>query len=282
MASRYSKIQSTLFSSEKFQQLNEFQKNVYIYLLICPHGNSAGLFKLKEGYATTDLKCSTQRYRNALDKLKEVGLIEHFDEIIFIYQFLKFNSYTNPKHAQGSVKEIQEYIDTPLYILLYNDIKAYCIDYIDEFPEPKKPIESLSKAYREGISTKTNTNTKTNNKTKTIGGGGDSRYNKYADIVSEEENPKEKQQPLFTEPETLKITKVQLKAYEEFEKYFKTESIAFEFINKQGIYELVEAFGYPAVSKAIEKAAGRIPPPEQPLNYIKSVTENKEFGKVPP
>jgi len=82
MASRYSKIQSTLWTSDKFNAAKEFSKIVYLYLLSCPHGNSAGFFKLPEGYATTDLKCSQQRYENAIADLKSVGLIEYDGDIV--------------------------------------------------------------------------------------------------------------------------------------------------------------------------------------------------------
>ena len=153
MASRYSKVQSTLFNSEKFRKLNDFQKNVYVYLLISPHGNSAGFYKLNEGYAAVDLNCTIQRYKNALQAIKDVGLIEYDGDIIFIRQFLKFNPYTNPKHAQGSYREIEDLIDNPLYSLFYEDVKAYCIAYIEQFPEPKKAIDSLSIGYAKAIET---------------------------------------------------------------------------------------------------------------------------------
>ena len=74
MASRYSKVQSTLFNSEKFRKLNDFQKNVYVYLLISPHGNSAGFYKLNEGYAAVDLDCTMQRYKCITSNKKVLNL----------------------------------------------------------------------------------------------------------------------------------------------------------------------------------------------------------------
>lgn len=141
MGSRYSKVQSTLFNSDKFRELNEFEKNVYVYLLICPHGNSAGFYLLREGYAITDLDCTMQKYKSALEKIATVGLIEVDGEIIFIRQFLKFNPYTNDSHAKGSEKEIRDFRTSNLYAMFYKEVSTHCSKYLKWF---KQPIDSLS------------------------------------------------------------------------------------------------------------------------------------------
>jgi len=167
MPSRYSKIQSTIWTSDKFNAAKEFSQKVYLYLLCCPHGNSAGLYRLPEGYAMTDLKCSQQRYQNALSDLKSVGLVEHDGDIVMVKQFLKFNPFMNPKHARGTCTEIAEFINNPLYSLLYKDVETFCIEYIEEFSKPKNSIDTVSIQYQNGISTETKTETKTKTETNT-------------------------------------------------------------------------------------------------------------------
>ena len=168
MPSRYSKIQSTIWTSDKFNTVSDFARIVYMYLLSCPHGNSAGFFRLPTGYATTDLKCSEQRYKNAIDALQDVDLIAYSCDVVLVKQFLRFNPYNNPKHAQGSRNEIGDLERHPLYSMFYEDIKNYCIGYIEEFSEPINGMDTVSIQYQDGISTKTKTNTITNTITKTI------------------------------------------------------------------------------------------------------------------
>jgi len=156
MGSRYSKVQSTLFNSDKFRKLNDFEKNVYTYLLISPHGNSAGLYRLPEGYATTDIDCSAQRYRNAIKKITDVGLIAVDGDLIFIKQFLRWNPYSSWKHTKGSVKEVKEFMDSYLYELFIKDVKEFCGDYYKEFPGVKKTIDTQSIPYRYPIDTESN------------------------------------------------------------------------------------------------------------------------------
>lgn len=82
-------------------------------------------------------------------------MIEFDGEIVFVYQFLRFNPYTNANHAKGSYKEIAEFEQSSLYALLYDEVKTHCEDYSEHFKEPqiayRKPIESLSKGFQEPI-----------------------------------------------------------------------------------------------------------------------------------
>ncbi|GAF80348.1 unnamed protein product [marine sediment metagenome] len=163
---RYSKIQSSLWDSKKFNKLNDFEKIVYMYLLTCPHGNSAGLFKLKEDYAVSDLRCTLQRYQKAVKKLC-VELICIEDDIIFIRDFIKFNPYTSGKHVKGSLKFVVEFMDTSLYKLFYSDLCKYNPNHVEYF---RKPIDTLSIPYDKPISDTgkaipTDTNTDTNKDT---------------------------------------------------------------------------------------------------------------------
>jgi hypothetical protein len=173
MASRYSKVQTSLWDSQKFNELSDFGKVVYLYLLSCPHGNSAGFFRLKESYAIADLRCTDKRYRAAILEIESAELISTDENIILVHQFLKFNAYTNKNHAKGSRKEIQDVITSRLYGLFYIEISEFCPDYavVEVF---EKPIESLSKAYQEpftdagkAFSTETYTETKTETYTET-------------------------------------------------------------------------------------------------------------------
>ncbi len=153
MASRYSKVQSTIWGSKKLKSVDDSAKLAYMYLLSCPHGNSAGIFILPIGYALTDLDWTDVKYKSAMGVLEEAELIACDGDIVFIKQFLRFNPYNNMNHAKGSFNEISGFIGSHLYGLFYEDLYTYCEKYIDEFPEPIDGIETVSKRYRNGIET---------------------------------------------------------------------------------------------------------------------------------
>ena len=150
---RYSKVQSTLWQSKKFRKLLNFDKLVFAYLLTCPHGNSAGLFEIPSGYAKDDLDCDEERYITALDKLTEVGLIDHDDhKIVFVRGFLKYNPFTNPNHAKGSAKHVETLHAERVYKEFYKDIQTHCGGYSQAFPVPLNMVsKGLGKDYQEGF-----------------------------------------------------------------------------------------------------------------------------------
>jgi len=106
---RYGKIQSQIWFDEKFIKLTPLQQRLFMYLLTCPHGNLLGLFVLKKGYITEDLKYSKD-LRKDLDKVIEKGLIEYdFDtQIVWLKNYLKHNPITNPNQEKAAIKIISE------------------------------------------------------------------------------------------------------------------------------------------------------------------------------
>lgn len=150
---RFSKVQTSLWDSERFNKVNEFSKLVYIYLLTCPHGNSVGLFKLKQAYALADLHCTDKRYNTALDNLQKAGLIKFENEVIYINQFLRFSPCMNKSHAQGNASAVSKFCDNPLYVKLYKDVERYCPDHLGAFSEPKHSVDTVQTQCQDGVDT---------------------------------------------------------------------------------------------------------------------------------
>jgi hypothetical protein len=169
--SRFSKIQSSVWSSDKFYKVNDFQRIVYLYLLSCPHGNSAGLFRLREGYAREDLRCTSVKYQESLKALKEAGLIEADGEIIFIRQFLKFNPLCNMSHATGTNKMLEDYKSSNLYGLFYEDVSQYCNGFLYLFDTVKIPYIHGVDTVLTGCHTDTDTDTDTDTESISVPGG---------------------------------------------------------------------------------------------------------------
>ena len=107
----FSKVSPALWGSERFTALpSDDARFVYLYLLTCEHQTSAGAFKLKDGYATDDLKWEASRYHTARQQLVQADLI-HLDEtasVILITRWFKHNPPMNESHFRGIAKVIQK------------------------------------------------------------------------------------------------------------------------------------------------------------------------------
>jgi len=110
----YRKIFVKIWADPTFQNLSKNAKIVFFYLMTSPHSNGIGLYVLQDGYALVDLEkiLTGEEYKEARGELVEVKMIQ-FDEeyaVVFIKNFLRYNSIGSPKHAAGVAKKI---IDLP-------------------------------------------------------------------------------------------------------------------------------------------------------------------------
>ena len=161
----YGKISTKIWNSKKFGKVSDDAKLLYLYLHTCTHVNSIGCFLLKEGYATADMKWENDRYKKAIDSLCKAYLVsfDRDESIVRIINFFTFDPFTNPKHAQGSIKialslpdcdeklNVMKDIATSKYgrdsALLMSEIDRLSIAYRNPEPEPEpepKPESSSS------------------------------------------------------------------------------------------------------------------------------------------
>lgn len=151
----FSKVSPTVWRSRKFKALtDETVKLTYLYLLTCPHGNSAGCFDLPAMYACADLDIKEPAYRKALDVLRRVGLIDfdEHDETILLVNWATFNEPTNAKHAMGLLDQLDQASSVRLKSVALNAFsKAISNKGYDQSEALSKAIDRLSKAYGEAI-----------------------------------------------------------------------------------------------------------------------------------
>lgn len=108
MSYRY--LTSAMWHDQKFQALTAEEQRLFLYLLTCPHGNIAGTFVLRTGYAAADLKALPKDLTKALARLTEAGLIAYDQEceLVMIVNFLKYNKLTNNNQKKSAADRVME------------------------------------------------------------------------------------------------------------------------------------------------------------------------------
>ena len=160
----YRKIFVKIWADPTFQNLSKNAKIVFFYLMTSPHSNGIGLYVLQDGYALVDLEktLTGEEYKEARGELAEVKMIQ-FDEeysVVFIKNFLRYNSITSPKHAVGVAKKILDlpptkFIDVFRYWITQPEIKNFAqneclISVIDKILKSKRRNHALEPQIEEG------------------------------------------------------------------------------------------------------------------------------------
>lgn len=84
-------------------------KLLYVYFLTCEHNNSAGCYRLPDGYACADLGWSAETYQAERDRLVKVELIDFDPETstVFIERWFKHNVPATTNHRKGTQRIIE-------------------------------------------------------------------------------------------------------------------------------------------------------------------------------
>jgi hypothetical protein len=100
----FSKVSVSLWQSDRFTNLpTDDARMLFLYMLTTPHGNSAGCFRLADGYAQADLRWTAERYCAARLALVDSGMIEYdaATSVVLIAKWFDHNPIMNMKHRQG-------------------------------------------------------------------------------------------------------------------------------------------------------------------------------------
>lgn len=107
----YGKVHTSFWSSANIRALSEDGRTLAIYLLTCPHGTIAGVFRLPDGYASEDLQWDSARVREGFEELFRNGFANRCETTkwVFVRKHLEWNPPENPnqrKAAQKIAKQI--------------------------------------------------------------------------------------------------------------------------------------------------------------------------------
>ena len=154
----FSKVSPTVWRSKKFRGLPSLEaRHVYLYLLTCPHANSAGCFDIHPLYAAADIGITEEQFREAIDTLSKAGLIEWDAEenTVLIGNWVEFNGPQNQKHALGILSQLAQVSSDTLRAKAFQELRAeICRKKFDREASVRKALDTLFEPYRDGIATR--------------------------------------------------------------------------------------------------------------------------------
>ena len=150
----YSKIDSLFWRDQKNRKLSDDGKLLFLYLLTCPHRSSIGLYYLPEQYVASDIKWTLERVRKGFNELLQNGCVKYDrdNEIVFIKNFLRYNSFENSNQIRGAIKFLGTLPDTVFLSDLIEVIKMGYEDCSkDKSQDFKKALETLTITLNERV-----------------------------------------------------------------------------------------------------------------------------------
>ena len=150
----YSKIDSLFWRDQKNRKLSDDGKLLFLYLLTCPHRSSIGLYYLPEQYVASDIKWTLERVRKGFKELLQNGCVKYDrdNEIVFIKNFLRYNSFENSNQIRGAIKFLGTLPDTVFLSDLIEVIKMGYEDCSkDKSQDFKKALETLTVTLTERV-----------------------------------------------------------------------------------------------------------------------------------
>lgn len=125
--------------------MSEDGRALALYLLTCPHGTIAGVFRLPDGYACEDLQWTSERVREAFKETVAQGFANRCETTkwVWIRKHFEWNKPENPnqrKAAEKMAAQVPQECDWRL------DFIRDCAAFIGVITEPlSNPSETVSK-----------------------------------------------------------------------------------------------------------------------------------------
>lgn len=141
---RYQKIEVLIWNDEKFINLSQEARYLFLYILSSPHSNAIGLYVLPKAYICEDLRWSNKQLEKPFSELLSKGIIL-YDEtarLVFIKNHLRHNPLENENQTKAAIKIIKELPKSPL-------IKGLSEGLGKQFHKPLQELlgERLGKQY---------------------------------------------------------------------------------------------------------------------------------------
>ena len=102
----YGKVHTSFWTSSNIRELSEDGRALAIYLLTCPHGTIAGVFRLPDGYACEDLQWTSERVKTTLAELFANGFATRCEvtKWVWVTKHFEWNPPENPNQKKAAAK----------------------------------------------------------------------------------------------------------------------------------------------------------------------------------
>lgn len=102
----YGKVHTSFWASSNIRSMSEDGRTLAIYLLTCPHGTIAGVFRLPDGYACEDLQWPSERVREGFVELLRSGFANRCETTkwVWVIKHLEWNPPENPNQRKSAAK----------------------------------------------------------------------------------------------------------------------------------------------------------------------------------
>ena len=125
---RYSCIFNQIWKDKKFRQLDDSGQKLFIALITSPSSNMIGYYNWPLVYACHDLNgWSEEKFRKYASELERYGMAfyDYDAEIVFIPNFMRYNSINTIKQIVGAFNEIKGLPLSRLFNRLHEAWKTY-------------------------------------------------------------------------------------------------------------------------------------------------------------
>lgn len=102
----YGKVHTSFWTSANIRAMSEDGRALAMYLLTCPHGTIAGVFRLPDGYACEDLQWDSERVNKGFVELLENGFANRCETTkwVWVAKHFEWNQPENPNQKKAATK----------------------------------------------------------------------------------------------------------------------------------------------------------------------------------
>lgn len=136
----YGAVDRRVWNDERFRSWDRDTRDVWLYLLTCPHGNRLGCFVLPVLYVADDVQISPQAARNALERLEAENRIAWDSDlrVVCIRKHLHpdYNPLANESVVKAALKDLADLPDSMICLrALLASAKNYSRPHYDALTE---------------------------------------------------------------------------------------------------------------------------------------------------
>lgn len=128
----YGKVYKKIWNNERFRQLSEKAKYLFLYLITSPHTNTLGLFRLPLSYISSDVDWQTKTVLKYLGELKSASFLlwDTKSCLVCIPSWLEHNPIISENHLKKCLAELSEIPKNPVFML---KLKEMTDSHTDEY-----------------------------------------------------------------------------------------------------------------------------------------------------